>query len=201
MFEQALAHHDSGVRLLASRQTWTDHAATQPESYQEIIKLALSTHSLVIVSSEDAHHLSQLTSLSNSDHIVLAMRLDLLSLHRAQHHITVLRTNQVSLERLEVVAMETGRPGQLPVAAVAKSLGVPRIHLIPEDAMANTVSINLGHPLVLESPNSPASIAIRKLASMLMGADRKDVTATRSGHLANARAAALGAMNALVGRL
>lgn len=201
MFQQALASHHSGMQLSASPPSWSDESLLSPTNYEEVLQLALSTHPIVVASSEDITHLAQLMTFANSDRIVLAMRLDLLSLHRAQHHIQFLRQRNVALEKVEVVAMGSGNAGDLPVSAVTKTLGVSRIHLVPDDTLSTTISINLGNPLVLESPNSPASIGIKRLASVLLGTANNDPTADRGGRLATARAAAAGAVNALMGRL
>jgi len=200
MFQQALAAHPSGVHLLASPHGWSDDPLLASRSYEELLQLALVMHPVVVVSSEDVTHLAQLMTFAGSDRIALAMRLDLVSLHRAQQHLQFLRDRNVAAEKLEVVAMGTGNPGELPVAAVAKTLGVQRIHLVPDDALSTTVSINLGNPLVLESPSSPASIAIRRLAHWLCGTAASDAAPDRAGRFAAARAAAAAAVSILMGR-
>lgn len=199
MFEQALSHHDSGVHLLANSHSHTNDVPLQTDSHQEFVAMAQSSNPFVVVTSDDGQHLSQLVPLSHCDHLLFAMRLDLLSLHRAQKHIELLRSNQIAPDRLEIVAMDCGQPGELPAAAVAKSLGVPRIHLIPQDAIATTVSINLGQPMVLGAPHSAASLAIRRLAAVVTGSSSNEASTAQSGRFAAARAATVGAVSAMVG--
>lgn len=200
MFQQALAAHSSGVHLLASPPTWLDQPALPANSYEEVLHLALSSHPVVVVSSEDATYLSQLLTFANCDRIALAMRLDLLSLHKAQQHLQYLRQRNAPVEKIEVVAMGTGHPGELPIAAVAKTLGISKIHLVPDDALAMTIAINLGNPLVVETPTSPATIAIKRLAAAMSGTTCNDAELEPVDYVAIARDAVINTYKELMSR-
>ena len=91
----------------------------------------------VIVNSEDILHAEQVRALASSEDIVLTMRLDLVSLYRAQQHLAYLRRNQVFPEHIHVVAMGTGYSGELPVNSVKKVLGIKELHSIPDDPVAD----------------------------------------------------------------
>jgi Flp pilus assembly CpaE family ATPase len=200
MFEQALVRHHSGVGLLAGSKRSAVTSNDAGIDCREIMELAQATHPSVIVLADDVHRLAQLTSMAVYNQLVIATRLDLLSLQRCQRDIEILRQNHVPAERIEVVAISSEQSGELPIAAVAKSLALNRVHTVTYDAVAVTVSTNLGHPLVLEFPNSPTSLAIKRLAQALEGVKECDRGASSGGRLASARAAALGAVSALVGR-
>jgi pilus assembly protein CpaE len=197
MFQQALTRHDSGIRLLAGPELFADLHHIEPHVCQDILAAAQSSHPFVIVNSEDIQHTEQILALASSDIVVLTMRMDLVSLHRAQRHIDFLKRNRVSPEHLHIVAMGTGRSGDLPVASVKKVLRVPTIHCIPDDAEAITVSINVGNPLVLEAPKSKASQAINDLVLCLAGWKQTGHAAEKRGRIASAKAAALVAINAI----
>jgi Flp pilus assembly CpaE family ATPase len=189
MFQQALTRHDSGIRLLAGPELFTDLHHIEPQVCQAILAAAKSSQPFVIVNSEDIQHTEQVLALASSDQVVLTMRSDLVSLHRAQKHIDFLKGNRVSCDHLHVVVMDTGRIGELPISAIKKVLRIAAIHSIPEDTEATTVSINVGNPIVLEAPRSKASKAINELVLALAGwSDTRD---SKRGYLSSVKAAAL----------
>jgi MinD-like ATPase involved in chromosome partitioning or flagellar assembly len=124
------------------------------------------------------------------------MRPDLLSLHRAKLHTEFMLSNDISRERLQIVVMGTGVAGELPISAIRKVLNNTAIHTIPDDPTSITLSINVGNPVVLESPKSPAAREIKKLAAVLTGQTAGTTTALGAATVAS-RAAALLALNTL----
>jgi pilus assembly protein CpaE len=197
MFQQALTSHESGIRLLAGPPLFSDFGNMQTHVCQHILGLAQASHSYVIVNSEDILHAEQVRALASSDDIVLTMRLDLVSLYRAQQHLAYLRRNHVLSEHIHLVAMGTGHAGELPVHSVKKVLGVSQLDCIPDDPVATMMSINIGNPLVLEAPTAKISQAIVKFASSLSelpaAADEESQRKTSAG----LRAAAVLTLNAL----
>ena len=71
------------------------------------------------------------------------------------------------------------------------------MHCIPDDTVATIMSINVGNPLVLESPNSKPAVAIKKLTESLMGIE-VDASQSNGPQSATAmKAAAVLALNTL----
>jgi pilus assembly protein CpaE len=196
MFQQALTAHESGIHLLAGPPLFSDLRNIEPHTCQHILSLAQWSHPYVIVNSEDVLHAEQVKALATSDEIVLTMRLDVVSLHRAQQHVEFMTRNHVSASHLHVVAMETGLSGELPIKVVKEILKVPQIHCIPHDPVACTMSINIGNPLVLESPKSKAAQAIVGFSDVLTGMSDMDRHADNRP-FSVAKAATLLAINTL----
>jgi Flp pilus assembly CpaE family ATPase len=169
MFQQALTPHDTGIQLLAGPATFHDLKYLRPNACQQIIELAQRFWPVVVINSEDIQHAEQIRAIAASDAVVLAMRLDVVSLHRAKQHMVFLTENHVSREHIHVVAMGTGHAGELPVAAVKKILQVSDVSCVPDDPVSTIMSINVGNPLVLERPHAKASQAITKFADSLVG--------------------------------
>lgn len=167
MFQQALTPHESGVQLLAGPPLFSNFAQMQSHVCQHILGLARSTFPFVVVNSEDILHAEQIRALAGSDEIVLTMRLDVVSLHRAKQHLEYLKRNQVPVDHVHIVAIGTGHTGELPVTPVKKILGVSDIHCVPDDPVASIASVNVGNPLVLESPKSKCAQAITNIAATL----------------------------------
>jgi pilus assembly protein CpaE len=159
--------------------------------------LSQVSHPFVIVNSEDVVHAEQVKALGSSDEVVLTMRMDVVSLHRAKQHVDYMIRNRVSPSQIHVVAMGTGTSGELPVKAVKQVLGTSALHCVPDDQAAVTMSINVGNPLVQESPKSKASRAIIALADALTGnLAAAQISPSRSTAML-AKSAAMLAMNSL----
>jgi pilus assembly protein CpaE len=173
MLQQAMTLHGSGVRLLAAPPMFSDLRGFGSGICQRILALTQHFHQFVLVNCEDIAHAEQIQSIAASDDILLAMRMDLVSLHRAKQHMDFMVRNRVPAARIHVVAMGTGHCGELPANAVKNLLGVRTIHLIPDDQAAVNVSINVGNPFVLESPKLAISKALVALVDKITGFDKE----------------------------
>jgi Flp pilus assembly CpaE family ATPase len=169
MFQQALTSHVSGIQLLAGPTSFHDLKNIRPHACQQIIGLSQRMWPVVVINSEDMQHAEQIRATASSDVVILTMRLDVVSLHRAQQHLAFLTENRVLREHVHIVAMGTGHAGELPLAAVKKILQISAVTCIPDDPVATIMSINVGNPLVLERPHAKVSQAIAKFAESLIG--------------------------------
>ena len=169
MLRQVVTTHDCGVQLLAGPASQSDLASIRPQACRDVISLAQRIWPAVLINIEDMRHAEQTSALSVSDDIVLTVRLDIASLHRANRYIDMLVENRISRDRVRVLALGAGHSGELPPAAVKKVLRVAEVCPIPDDPVAMIRSINLGNPLVLEQPNSKAAAALRQFAESLLG--------------------------------
>ena len=167
MFEQAVAKHESGIELLAGPDLFADTHEIDPALRRQVIAHSQAAQPYCVVSIEDLQHAEQIGILSESDRVILSTRLDLVSLYRTQRHLDYIRKNSNAIERTVVVAACTGLVGEIPSRAACRILQTPTIHQIPEDAAAAVVALNIGNPAVREFPQSKASRAIAKLASLL----------------------------------
>jgi pilus assembly protein CpaE len=197
MFEQSLTPHESGIRLLAGPKLFSDLRNIRPQLCQQIITLAQRSHPFVIINSEDAQHAEQVRALAGSNDILLTMRPDVISLHRAQQHIEFMTRNRVLLEHIHVVALGVGHSGELPISAVKKVLQTSSVHYIPDDPATTMRSLNLGNPLVCEFPQAKISQAIAALADVFIGSSEKVLNPSARPPIATVKAAALIALNTL----
>jgi pilus assembly protein CpaE len=159
--------------------------------------LAQSSLPYVTVNSEDILHAEQIHALASSDHIVLTMRLDLVSVYRAQQHLTYLRQNHVPVDRICLVAMSTGGSAELPRNSVAKVLGGAEVHYLPDDPESSMAGINIGNPVVLEAPRSKLSQAIEHFSDSFLGLTESSMQETKRLSTSRLRAAAVLTLSAL----
>ena len=195
MFQQALTQHESGIRLLAGPPLFSDLRGIDPQACQRLLSLAQASHPFVVVSSEDIVHAEQIKALAVSNQIVLAMRPEIVSLHRAAQYVEFMTRNHVAPANLHVLAIGTGYAGEIPLKTIRDVLGIPSVHAVPDDPTAMNMSINVGNPLVLESPKSRTSRAIAQFVETLT--DGPGARATDRPPTLFARAATVLALNTL----
>ena len=191
VFQQALTTHESGIRLLAGPIVFVDFKSVRPQVCQHIVDLARRSERFVIINSEDVQHAEQIRALAGSDVIVLTMRADVVSLHRAKQHIEFMTHNRVLREHVHVVALGAGHSGELSSAAMKKVLQVTSLHLIPDDPVSSLRSVNLGNPLVLECPHTRISRAITAVADSVAGGSRSAAQPVSRQRMAAVKAAAV----------
>lgn len=196
MFEQAIVSHESGVRLLAGPELFSDIRDVRPAVGQHLIAQARATSPFVILNAEDIHHAEQARALATSDQVILTTRLNMISLRRTKQYLSFLSSNGVPADRVDVVAMGTGRSAEISPREVARALSVSEVFCVPDDQLAEMVSVNVGRPMVLEMPNSKASRSLIQLSRRITGGEH-DTSASElwRGPL---RAAAIAAASVLV---
>jgi len=197
MFQQALTSHSSGLRLLAGPPMFSDLQGIAPDFTQHLLAIGQASYPFVFVSCEDVVHAEQMQAVESSDDVLVLMRLDLATAHRAKQHYDYIVRNGVSPERIHLVALGTGVRGELPISSVKELIGVPKVHCIPDDPAAVTASINVGNPLVLELPKSSTARAIKALTYSLTQTSRDTSTIERARSFLRRAAAAL-TVNTLV---
>jgi pilus assembly protein CpaE len=168
MFAQSLTEHDSGVSLLASPEPLCDYKSIRPELIQRCVEMARGMFETVVVDLEDCEHPGQIQTVAASDAIILVLRPDIVSLHRAKLCLQFLLQSGVSADHVFVVLSRVGAPKELDIAQIESVLGRPIVHRLREDPAAVISSVNLGIPLMLNSPQSPLSKSITALADALL---------------------------------
>jgi pilus assembly protein CpaE len=180
MFEHSLVRHDSGVQLLASPEPFNDYRQIRPELIQKIVQLARATFPTVIADLEDCEHHDQARTLAISDRIVVPMRPDFVSLVRTKKLIHHLLSSGVTRDHVKLVVNRVGRPKELPIGQIEKTLEMPISFQIPDDPVAVNEAINLGMPLVVNSPHSKTASIIVRLAESLLNNSANTLSANAS---------------------
>ncbi|QDU92930.1 AAA family ATPase [Lignipirellula cremea] len=169
MLQQSLSQHASGVNLLASPEPFVNHRDISSAAISRIVQLARMQFSQVVVDLEDMFHQEQVSTLRESDEIVMIFRPDFVSLVRARKSLDFMYESGVQHEKIRLVASRCGQPRQLSLSVVENSLGAKIAACIPEDPVAVLTSINLGVPVVSESPDSKFSRALSAFVDQLNG--------------------------------
>lgn len=162
MVDQAMTPHPCGIQLLASPPLCSRFTNLKPRCCETILNIVAGAYACSVVHLEDPIQADDLDILESFDAIVLATRLDFVSLLRTKEYLRFLRNKQTLPASFHVVAMATGHAGELPIRSVEKLLNVNTIRSIPDDPVSVTVSLNMGNPVVLESPHSNIAKALRE---------------------------------------
>lgn len=196
MLRQVLVEHASGISLLPGPDLFADLAGIQMPLCRDVVALARSCWPIVTVNTESVYQARQVGVLGMSDVVVLAIRLDIASVHRAKQAITMLLESNVPRASIHIVAVGAGIAGELPANSVKKILQVDNFHCVPEDQEAVVKSTNIGNPLVFEQPNCKTAKAFRACAESLLGIEAPAKTSTLP--LSGLRAASFLAISALM---
>ena len=183
MFEQVVVKHESGVELLAGPDLFADTHEIDPALCRQVIAHSRASHPFCVISVEDLQHAEQIGFLADCDSLLITTRLDLVSLYRTQLHLDFIRKQSDAIGRTKIAALGVGHAGEIPARSACRILQTSEIRLIPDDAAAVVVSLNIGNPAVRECPQSKASRAIVKLATELAPAPAASAPATRRNFL------------------
>jgi pilus assembly protein CpaE len=165
--EQALAIHESQVRLLAGPITPVEEGVLHSTAVARVIDLVRHSHSQLLVSVESVRHALPLLASGCCEQVLIAMHLDVVSLHRTKQLVDQLLRQGVRREQLQVAGIGLGQSGALSPSDVGRVLQVADVHGVPYDLESLVCSINLGNPFVLEFPKSKSSQALMRLAESM----------------------------------
>lgn len=164
MLFKSLTKHPSGLELLACPNHLDSFDPISPESIEQVVRCAAAHFPYVVVDLEDVFHLEQLATLKLSRQILVVLRLEFACLLRAQRIIEFLQHHGISRERIQLVVNRHGQKNELPTKHVIEAIGQPIAHYLPEDYATAVHAINVGSPVVIESPSSKLAAALMKLS-------------------------------------
>ncbi len=173
MLKEYALHHPSGVQLLAAPASPIQAEAVTPRLVQTILPAARRGFSHTIV--DTAHQLSELNlaAFDLSDHIVIVLTPDMLSLKSAGTILETLRSLAFSADKILVVLNWVFPRRGLPQREIEAALGRPVSLVLPYDSETTVRAINEGVPVVLSQPGAPWTNEIERLAYMLSAPDAR----------------------------
>ena len=179
MFDQSLAAHHTGVRLLASprRQASILRAPgagdrVTADGVRQVLAYARAARPHVVVEVSPTFREEQVQAVKLADVVLLVLRLDFPSLRNARRSLEHLELVGVPRDRVRVVANRHGQPHALSQAEAEEALGLKLFHLVPDDPKAMNQAANVGEPVVVGSPRSAAARSLTALAQALAGKPR-----------------------------
>lgn len=168
LLEQALCPLPSGVSLLAAPPTLPESPRVTYDAVNRILETAKRMFPVLVIDLEDVFHLEQISVINRSDLLLLVTRADISSFWRTRNALEFMSQSSRVGERCRVVINQSDAAAALNPAQGARLLGVKDCWQVPHDPLHINVAINLGNPVVSESPTAPSSRALQRMASRLM---------------------------------
>ncbi len=186
LFERSLAHHASGVHLLAPPADLRDLEHITPEGIRKILNLARTVFPYVLIDLDHNFRPEQVDALLQADIILLVFRLDFASLRNARRTMQHLERLGTERDRLRLVVNRYGQPKEVPYAKAEEALGLKIFHYVPDDPRSVNRANNNGVPVVIESPSTSVAKSVTKLAISVNG-HHKDPATGAKGRAGNGR--------------
>ncbi|MBC7287198.1 MAG: AAA family ATPase [Armatimonadetes bacterium] len=172
--EASLAHHSSGVSLLAATTESPSEelpllSRLNTETLGAVLGSLKRTHSAV-VADLPASIWEHTAYVSTRSHVVVVVTTadDVATIRDAATLLDLLAAVGVKQEQTVLVVNRVARGKPLGPDDIVRVTGWEHYLAIPEDEANAAAAINEGVPLVLRTPNSPAARAISKLADDIL---------------------------------
>ncbi len=162
-----LMSHSTGVQLLASTLNYDHILHLNDTRLEQLIATLKSGYAYTVV---DVPHILEPRfegTLQLFDKIVLVISSDMPSLQSAAMALQGLNRLGIADQKITLIVNNIVPGAALPLEVIQKTVKRPVLAVIPFEAEM-LKAVNSGKPLLLSSPQSPASAAIAKLAGSLV---------------------------------
>jgi len=161
--EQLLTEHPSGLKALAAPVQPEAKDRITGELVSKLLHILKQMFDIIVVDTPPAFDEVVLQAFDESDLILLVGTLDVPALKSLKISAETLSLLNHPKDHWRLVLNRADMKVGLTPHEFEKTLNLPIAALIPQSNAVPT-SINLGKPIVLESPKHPVSVAIRRLA-------------------------------------
>jgi pilus assembly protein CpaE len=168
MVESHLLQHDSGLKVLAATQKSEDLGLLKLPHLARILEILRERYAFVIADLPSVLDAAVVYMLEQSSRVLFVTALqDLASLKNGKWFFDALRTFNLHLDKVMVVATKASRSTDIGEQEVRKAFGLPVSAWLAREDDLVTSSINLGRPFVLSHPKHPLSRSVQQLATTL----------------------------------
>jgi pilus assembly protein CpaE len=161
-----LRHDESGVLVLPGPLDPAVADQILARDLVQVVEVARSLAAYVVIDTAAYFNDAVLSLLELSDDILLVAGMDIPSIKNARIGLQTLRLLDIPVTKVRLVLNRANSKVKLEVSEVERALELRAEVLVPSD-IAVPQSVNKGTPVVLDSPRSPVSKALRKLADTL----------------------------------
>ena len=168
LIDRALVRHETGVRVLARPDAFEQAATLDAAACTPLLQRLQASYGWLVTDGPLRYDPTLFQVVAGADRALLVFNLTVTSVRSVGRIIEELGRNGFDLTRIDLVANRVmDERGGLQMNQVEHTLGRDVGASIPEDHDVVSVSINMGRPLAVHAPNSPARQAIRDLATKL----------------------------------
>jgi pilus assembly protein CpaE len=181
--DSAMHRLPGNMHLLARPQNMEDAHRVAPELVERLLNLLTETYQNVVLDLPRGFNFFNAAAVDRADLILIVAQLSVPSIRNARRvHELFLQMN-VAEDNLQIVLNRyKAEFERITLADVEQHFARPVFALIPNDYRRVRASLDLGQPILADSPKSPARLAINEMARKIAsesrshdfeGADRK----------------------------
>ncbi len=158
-----IKHAASGVHILSAPTRPEDADRVDPNQFKELLKYLRQMYAYVVVDTTSYINDVTLSTLDESDVIVLITTQDIPALKNARLFLDLLRTLNVDLRKVVFTLNRYDRRIAITPERISENLKQPVKAVIPLDERTVLPAVNRGVPFVLEARSQPATRGILEL--------------------------------------
>jgi pilus assembly protein CpaE len=161
-----LTRHEAGVWALPAPTEPTIADTISPGAIGSILKLLRRAFDYVVIDTPPAFSEPVLAAFDESDYLIMLATLDVPSIKNLKLTLQTLELLHFPKDRIRVVINRADSKVGLRLADVEKLLSSPVDVTIPSSRSV-PLSVNKGHPIMLEEPKGAIADAVRRVAAEL----------------------------------
>ena len=168
VIERALVKHETGVHVLARPALFEQADTITASSCVGLLSTLLQFNEYVVTDGPSRFDIGASSVLAFSDFNVLVVQPVVPAIRSAARAIEAMRDTGTNLETLRLICNRAGSEhGYVSLRDLEETLETKVFATIPSDWGSISTAINLGEPLLTQSPKSKARLAIVELAERL----------------------------------
>lgn len=169
--KEVVIQHRSGIDVLLSPADLLAAQGIRPEGLVNVLRVMRRLYDFIVIDAGSALNDNSLALLEAADLVLLVCFPELAAMHDVARFKQFSRTLDYPIGRGLVVLNRAGMAGAIDISDTDDVLEQDIFAQVPDDAANAMRSLNRGIPLILHSPRSPASKAIKRMASALAQAE------------------------------
>lgn len=177
--KSAIYEGPGGVKVIPAGISLEGLRKADPDRLEQVLKTLLEDSEILIIDAAAGLSRSVVTALAAGQKLLLVVNPEISSMSDALK--TKIVAKKLGSQILGVVLNRASREGgDLTAKDIEIMLEAKILAIVPEDPEIRR-STALGQPIVIRAPNSPAAVAIKKLAADLIGAKYVVITPPGEG--------------------
>ncbi|MHC5111187.1 MAG: AAA family ATPase [Planctomycetota bacterium] len=172
VLDRALVKHSSGVKVLSRPSSFAEADTMTAASCVALLSTLVQHNDFVVVDGPNRSDIRARSVLDIADHNILLVQLLVPCIRNATRIMSGMRDNNDGVDKMMLIPNRLGRQSSdLSIEDASQTLNLDVFASVPDDWATVSGSINLGEPLMTQSPKSKVRVAIEEIAQRLYSPD------------------------------
>lgn len=168
IIESAMQVLPSNVHLLARPEKVQDAHAVAPESVESLLEFLSNMYTTVVIDLPRGFSFFSAAAVERANLVLIVTQLSVPSIRNASRIYELLKQMGADMDTVEIVLNRCKADYErITPDDVEQHFGRPVFGMIPNDYRRVMASLDLGQPILVESPRSPARMAIYEMAKKI----------------------------------